>query len=104
MDRQRSLMNQYKFTCICKACIGQWPSFLHLNDDSVPKTSLRFELNHTLINKLQRGDKKVAASALSNLFKNVKFLDKYAPCKTLAVHEETIKQCLALFGDVVYEK
>ncbi|CAG9788626.1 unnamed protein product [Diatraea saccharalis] len=105
VTRQQQLKFQYKFTCLCEACINDWPTYLQIRPArNLPKKlKMRKEklLDVTAINKLQKGDKAVAEMLLQPLCELAEDLESYAPCTELADCQESLKQCLEIFLGVV---
>ncbi|XP_047992590.1 SET and MYND domain-containing protein 4 [Leguminivora glycinivorella] len=106
--RQKNLKFQYKFICVCEACVNDWPTYLTMKMSSsktkVPvNLMLRKEqlLNPVIIDKLQKGDVDTALNIFKPLCELTEVLDPFAPNVELAECQETLKQCLVIFGGLV---
>ncbi|XP_053610956.1 SET and MYND domain-containing protein 4-like [Plodia interpunctella] len=103
-SRQSSLKFQYKFTCLCEACVNKWPMYFNLQPArrlpphiNSKKSLLR--LNN--IENLQKGDVKTACKLFEPLCDFAGLLEPYCPCLELADCQETLKQCLQIFGGLI---
>ncbi|CAG9111621.1 hypothetical protein JYU34_001751 [Plutella xylostella] len=103
-SRQEALKKQYKFTCMCEACVNNWPLFSHLKPaESMTSTLKEFKeslLNGDSMEQLQKGDKKTAIELYKPLCTLAELLESYAPCMELAECQECLKQCLSIFSGV----
>ncbi|XP_061719114.1 SET and MYND domain-containing protein 4-like [Cydia pomonella] len=105
--RQENLKFQYKFVCVCEACVNDWPTYLTMKMSFRKKVPanlvLRKEqlLNPAIIDKLQKGDVDTAVNIFKPLCELTEVLDAFAPNIELADCQETLKQCLAIFGGLV---
>ncbi|KAM3965894.1 LOW QUALITY PROTEIN: SET and MYND domain containing, class 4, member 4 [Aphomia sociella] len=103
--RQSSLRFQYKFTCCCEACIDDWPLYFHMAQANILPPKLlkqkKVLLNSDVIEKLQKGDIKTARKLYKPLCELAEALEPYVPCSELADCQETLKQCLQIFGGLI---
>ncbi|XP_045774936.1 SET and MYND domain-containing protein 4-like [Maniola jurtina] len=104
MTRQASLKFQYKFICMCEACRNNWPTYFSLSAQrfsmvppNLTKSKNKLLSEHT-IESLQRGDLKTARNIYKRLCILSETLEPYAPCVELCDCQESLKQCLAIFG------
>lgn len=103
--RQENLKFQYKFTCLCEACVNDWPTYMTMG----PARNLPIEikkrkdnlLNSDALEKLQKADVATAERLFKPLCELAEALDPYAPCMELADTQETLKQCLQILHGVV---
>lgn len=105
--RQKSLNFQYKFTCLCEACVNNWPTYMELSTrmtKKVPNTIVRAKeriLGMDVINQLQYGDLETALKVYHSLCQLCEKLEQYAPCLELCDCQEALKQCFVIFEGVV---
>ncbi|KAJ2945528.1 hypothetical protein O0L34_g345 [Tuta absoluta] len=102
--RQDSLRFQYKFSCLCEACVNDWPTYLHMKRSNIPSDILRRKdklLNSNAIDDLQKGNRGTALKLFGPLCRLVEELDQYAPCGELADCQESLKQCLTILKGLV---
>lgn len=101
--RQASLKFQYKFMCMCEACIKNWPTYFTLcaeHFSRVPATLIKAKnkiLSADTIKNLQHGDLKTANKVYKRLCVMSELLEPYAPCAELCDCQESVKQCLCIF-------
>ncbi|XP_072945054.1 SET and MYND domain-containing protein 4 [Epargyreus clarus] len=104
-SRQASLKFQYKFNCLCEACVNDWPMYLRmLPSKKIPVKITRLKskvLSTKVINFLQKGDKDTAVKVFSHLCSLCEDLEPYAPCMELSDCQEALKQCLVIFQGLV---
>ncbi|CAG9564831.1 unnamed protein product [Danaus chrysippus] len=102
-SRQSSLKFQYKFTCVCEACVDKWPMYVQLNMMSSKNLPVKIcqrkrnVLNKHVIRQLQSGDVGTALTIYKDLCILCEQLDKYAPCAELCECQEALKQCFMIF-------
>ncbi|CAG9564829.1 unnamed protein product [Danaus chrysippus] len=102
-SRQSSLKFQYKFTCVCEACVDKWPMYVQLNMMSSKNLPVKIcqrksnVLNQHVIRQLQSGDVCTALMIYKDLCILCEQLDKYAPCAELCECQEALKQCFMIF-------
>ncbi|CAH2092770.1 unnamed protein product [Euphydryas editha] len=105
-SRQATLKFQYKFNCLCEACVNNWPTYIHLSMTAkkIPAKLVRSKnnfLNESVIDKLQKGDIDTASKIYKRLCVLCEILEPYAPCVELCDCQEALKQCLAIFSGLV---
>lgn len=103
--RQESLKSQYKFTCICEACVNNWPTYLSMKPSkNLPIRIIKRmqnALNSEAIEKLQKGHKGTALLLFKPLCELIEELEFYIPCMELSDCQESLKQCLAILEGVL---
>ncbi|XP_028162096.1 SET and MYND domain-containing protein 4 [Ostrinia furnacalis] len=103
--RQGNLKFQYKFTCLCEACVNDWPThFTMQRAKNLPAAIVKHKdniLNTDALDNLQKGDLKTAERIYKPLCEIAQVLEPYAPCLELSDCQESIKQCLQIFGGLV---
>ncbi|XP_046969169.1 SET and MYND domain-containing protein 4-like [Vanessa cardui] len=106
-SRQATLKFQFKFTCLCEACVNNWPNYMYLTmrqSNSVPAKLVRSKnslLNEHVIDQLQRGNLDTALKTYKGICDLCKLLEPYAPCMELCDCQESLKQCLSIFEGLV---
>ncbi|XP_049876054.1 SET and MYND domain-containing protein 4-like [Pectinophora gossypiella] len=104
-SRQEALRFQYKFTCLCEACVNNWPTYLQMTRcRNVPANILRTKdkiLDADAIDELQKGDQGTALKLYKPLCELIEALEPYAPCGELADCQESVKQCLTILRGLV---
>ncbi|CAH2236054.1 SET and MYND domain-containing protein 4 [Pararge aegeria] len=101
--RQESLKFQYKFTCMCEACVNNWPTYFTLASSqfTIAPPNISKAKNKILtletIRNLKKGDVKTAGQVYKKLCIMGEMLEPYAPCMDLCDVQESIKQCLCIF-------
>lgn len=99
--RQKSLKFQYKFTCLCEACVDDWPTYFTMKPSETLPLDIRAlkkeVLNSFALEMLQKGDKCVAFGIYKELCSLAEILEPYAPCVEQADVQEALKQCLIIF-------
>lgn len=104
-SRQHSLKFQYKFTCLCEACVEQWPMYLLMRPAKCLSIDIRRKqkklLNSEVIEMLQKGDKDTALKLFKPLCELAQDLDPYAPCVELADCQESLKQCIGILQGLI---
>ncbi|XP_013200898.2 SET and MYND domain-containing protein 4 [Amyelois transitella] len=105
MSRQSTLKFQYKFTCACEACVNKWPMYFSLPPAKCLRPQIKSTkcslLHQNNIEKLQKGDIKMAIKLYKPLCELAQMLEPYCPCVELADCQETLKQCLQIFGGLI---
>lgn len=104
-SRQKSLLFQYKFKCICEACVDDWAIYLNLETpknlaSGVLKTKERL-LNAENIEKLQKGELEMALKLYKPLCVLLSVFERYAPCVEMADCQESLKQCIVILQGLV---
>lgn len=107
VSRRKSLNFQYKFNCICEACVDDWPTYRNLKPApltlNLMKTISKL-LHPNNIERLQKGDLNLALKLFKPVSILLKLLDEYAPSLELADAQETFKQCVVILqGLLPYE-
>ncbi|XP_045500490.1 SET and MYND domain-containing protein 4 [Colias croceus] len=104
MVRQTSLQFQYKFMCMCEACVNNWPTYLTMRQKKIPPKITRNKnkfLSYNIIDKLQHGDKETAIKIFRKLCSLCEELESYAPCIELCDCQEGLKQCLVIMEGIL---
>lgn len=103
--RQSNLKFQYKFNCVCEACMDDWGLHAQLKQATFVPGEILLKKDLCLANEviqlLMKGDKETAVVFYQPLCDLIQFYDAYAPCKELSECQEALKQCLAIFNGLV---
>lgn len=103
--RHAILLSQYKFTCVCEACVYDWPKYLDLPPaKNLPQEVVQMikkHLSDEKITSLQKADKECALREFQPLCKLATALEPYLPCKEAANCQEMLKQCLQILAGVL---
>ncbi|KAF9424569.1 hypothetical protein HW555_000380 [Spodoptera exigua] len=103
--RQAILLSQYKFSCICEACVDDWPKYYQLpSAPNLPGEVIQMINKHLgaeVIKCLQKADKKRALKEFKPLCKLATALEPFVPCKEAADCQEMLKQCLQILAGVL---
>ncbi|VVC93231.1 unnamed protein product [Leptidea sinapis] len=105
VERQSCLRYQYKFACMCEACVYGWPTYISMRPSKrlptkVTRSKSKY-LSHNIIEKLQCGDKETAIKVFRRLCSLCMELESYAPCMELCDCQEGLKQCLSIFEGLI---
>ncbi|CAH4030118.1 unnamed protein product [Pieris brassicae] len=105
-ERQSALKFQYKFVCMCEACVNLWPTYFQLlmHQKRIPNKILRHKnkwLTTNIIDRLQNGDMDTVKKFYHKICALCEELDSFAPSTELCDCQEALKQCLFILQGLV---
>lgn len=96
-ERVENLLMQYRFTCNCEACEGEYPMFREMQ----PITGVPYVNNEEDMERLMNYDWNFALSKYRNYCEILNQYAKYYPCAQIGHAEESLKMALHILVDAV---
>lgn len=96
-DRIENLQMQYRFTCKCEACEGEYPMFSEIQ----PKPGVPYVNNEVDMERLMNYDWEFALSKYRDYCEILNQYAHYYPCAQIGHAEESLKMALHILVDAV---
>ncbi|XP_023937250.1 SET and MYND domain-containing protein 4 [Bicyclus anynana] len=105
LSRRATLNYQYKFTCMCEACVNDWPTYFQFMTDYkvIPPKLFNAKmkiLDPDTLDNLKKGCIQAAIETYKRLCIMIEMLEPHAPCMELCDCQESMKQCIIIFEGV----